>query len=179
MLTVYATVAPEYPRIEPFDYRAYAGSLPPIQNLQDVDVILYGEHIQTQSLFGLRSAQVLALHEKLYQGYDGGLQQPSDGWKDWISLASSLITVDESKWFGFYQKGAWLDLLTDPRKELRQPIPPLAAAEEPCYWSVDNKAVWDVLRISIELANRILNMLVDQEDDWFVRSYFLSFILLY
>ncbi|KAI8948342.1 hypothetical protein F4801DRAFT_557551 [Xylaria longipes] len=59
------------------------------------------------------------------------------------------IQVDEDSWFPFLKKNRWRS----------------TAANEPSIlsgnlWSVDDPKVWEELRISLELANRILNALV-------------------
>ncbi|KAI0188653.1 hypothetical protein EV127DRAFT_512895 [Xylaria flabelliformis] len=64
------------------------------------------------------------------------------------------IKVDESKWFKFFRKSRWWD----PEQ-----------GDEPALglrWSVDDPKVWEPLSIIIELANRMLNSLVNDEHDW-------------
>ncbi|KAI0551213.1 hypothetical protein F4679DRAFT_593659 [Xylaria curta] len=64
------------------------------------------------------------------------------------------IKVDDSKWFRFFRKSRWWDPDSgdEPALGLR--------------WSVDDPKVWAQMRIILELANRMLNALVDDEHNW-------------
>lgn len=62
------------------------------------------------------------------------------------------IEVDEDSWFPCFKKNRWYG----------------AVAKEPeflagSFWSVDDPKVWGELRIILELANRILNALIDDK----------------
>jgi hypothetical protein len=64
------------------------------------------------------------------------------------------VQIDESKWLPFLRKDRWYDLL-----QARQ-NPVLGRYGR---WSPDNTRVWEVLSISIELANRMFNALIDEK----------------
>ncbi|KAI3319686.1 hypothetical protein HD806DRAFT_525350 [Xylariaceae sp. AK1471] len=61
------------------------------------------------------------------------------------------IQVDESKWLSFLRKDRWYDLV--------QPEPLLGGA----HWSIDNPKVWEIMSISIELVNRMINALIEDK----------------
>ncbi|KAI1422950.1 hypothetical protein F5Y12DRAFT_716863 [Xylaria sp. FL1777] len=60
------------------------------------------------------------------------------------------IEVDESKWFSFFKKSRWWDSLGDN---------PLLGGYR---WTVDDPKIWRHLRVSIELADRILKTLIKE-----------------
>ncbi|KAI0903348.1 hypothetical protein F4823DRAFT_636216 [Ustulina deusta] len=67
------------------------------------------------------------------------------------------IKVDESSWFNFLKRDKWWDLEgRDDKLGVR--------------WSVDDPKVWAEFSPCLELANRMLNALVDHEHDWVVST---------
>ncbi|KAI1748475.1 hypothetical protein F4782DRAFT_534448 [Xylaria castorea] len=66
------------------------------------------------------------------------------------------IKVDESKWFKFFRRSRWWD--PDPEAGHDSALG--------LQWSVDDPKVWAQFSVILELANRMLNALVDDEHDW-------------
>ncbi|KAI1128987.1 hypothetical protein F5Y10DRAFT_239279 [Nemania abortiva] len=64
------------------------------------------------------------------------------------------IRVDESTWFSFFKRSRWWDpdLPRDTELDLQ--------------WSIDDPKVWAEFSTILELANRILNALVDDQHPW-------------
>lgn len=62
------------------------------------------------------------------------------------------IVVDEMKWFDFFRKERWYDWIHVPENFEED-----KAGET---WSVDDPKLWDMLRVIIELANRMLKALI-------------------
>ncbi|KAI1266519.1 hypothetical protein F5Y18DRAFT_425764 [Xylariaceae sp. FL1019] len=81
----------------------------------------------------------------------------SDKLDDLFSIfENERIEVQPDTWFNFFKKDRWFDLVC----EGTNPKPP-----DNTHWSVDNKALWDVLSISIELANRMLHAFMDDKHE--------------
>ncbi|KAI1115281.1 hypothetical protein F5Y14DRAFT_450099 [Nemania sp. NC0429] len=70
------------------------------------------------------------------------------GWMSRLLYEGELIVPREDTWFPFLAKDRWYDW-TDS-----------AASPNPQVWSVDDPAVWEVLRIALELVNRVLRTLI-------------------
>lgn len=168
-------LAPSHPNLPVSDYNLPDDlkddqrlNVPFPSNNTEADALFYAELEQMRLWKGCKSWQVPVINEKLYQGFPGGLQDAKTGWDAYTRLIPQLITVDESKWFSFFRKENWLDLRRLSAKQgVARPLPdPYWHAYD--GWSVDNDAVWTTLRISIELANRILKQLIAEENHWLV-----------
>ncbi|KAI1428714.1 hypothetical protein F5Y12DRAFT_711006 [Xylaria sp. FL1777] len=61
------------------------------------------------------------------------------------------IKVDETQWFKFLRKERWLDWIG---------FTPDFTQEPRRRWSVDEPKIWEFLRVSIELVNRIFKSLI-------------------
>ncbi|KAI1822030.1 hypothetical protein F4861DRAFT_516486 [Xylaria intraflava] len=64
------------------------------------------------------------------------------------------FTVDEDTWFDFFKKDRWYDVPA---------VEPILSQDK---WTVEDPMVWGELRIAIELANRMLNSLIDDKHDF-------------
>ncbi|KAI0147509.1 hypothetical protein GGR57DRAFT_515757 [Xylariaceae sp. FL1272] len=62
------------------------------------------------------------------------------------------IQVDETKWFPFFHKDRWYDCI-QPSADGR-------------YWSIDDSEIWEVLKVPLELANRIFSSLIEDQHDF-------------
>ncbi|KAJ8117642.1 hypothetical protein ONZ43_g4163 [Nemania bipapillata] len=165
-------LAPRAPALHPI---YYADAPPPDgnpQTLAELDSIFFTESFQRAYLRGLESWQAGPLMQFVYFSGKTGVmsgghlmadaepKQPISGstpetHQD-VSLRifhSERIQVDESKWFSFFRKDRWYDRI--------HPEPALGGAN----WSVDNPQVWDVIRISIELVNRMLRALIEDKHE--------------
>lgn len=183
----HSTFAPEYPRLDPRYYadnpdhdarfRGFARGL-------EEDRLFYSERYQNIILkistwqvgplnryvsFGPRFPKALGGHNRV-----GDKDDPSSVINPISRLTgvtyatndealmgvfhSERIKVDEPKWFRFFRKSRWWD----PEKRHDSALG--------LQWSVDDPKVWAQLSIVLELANRILSALVDDEHDWYVPS---------
>lgn len=73
------------------------------------------------------------------------------------------IEVDESTWFPFFRRDRWYDLdqgFSDTIVEAD------GKTWQTSTWSVGDDRVWDVLRFSLEIANRILKALIRDNNKW-------------
>ncbi|KAI1812348.1 hypothetical protein GGS20DRAFT_558351 [Poronia punctata] len=70
------------------------------------------------------------------------------------AFRAEMIEVDESKWYPCFRKDRWYDdTCPDPQLQGRG-------------WSVDIPEVWEHLRVSLEIANRIMAALIDEENEF-------------
>ncbi|KAI0467656.1 hypothetical protein F4859DRAFT_229333 [Xylaria cf. heliscus] len=180
----HSTFAPEYPRLHP---RYYADNPSRSQRFHgfahgfDEDRLFYSEHNQKCELkidawqvgplnryvsFGPRFPKILGGHSRVSNNRNDRSSVINDvrrltgityATNDEALLAVyrfERIKVDEPKWFRFFRRSRWWDPEQgdDPILGLR--------------WSVDDPRVWAQLSIILELANRMLNALVDDEHDW-------------
>ncbi|KAI0401308.1 hypothetical protein F4802DRAFT_619008 [Xylaria palmicola] len=150
----------EYPRRDP---KYYNDPLPEMLGLDrphegdDFDRLFFEEAIQKSSLAGYMW-QLTSLNRWLWFPRvglvsGGHLRRDAGSQSTYMSLFDeNLIKVDETKWFSFFRKGRWYDLSSDP--SVTKPVPKGGP------WSVDNPRVWSVMRIAIELADRVLKALI-------------------
>ncbi|KAI0447128.1 hypothetical protein F4803DRAFT_576059 [Xylaria telfairii] len=96
-------------------------------------------------------------HQKASASPFKGDPETHDGWKSQRLYEDGLIKVQEGSWANFFHKDRWLDW--DEKSAVLDGKP----------WSVDNPLVWDVLKISLELANRVLRAIL-KEDNPFMRT---------
>ncbi|KAI8944783.1 hypothetical protein F4801DRAFT_570554 [Xylaria longipes] len=68
------------------------------------------------------------------------------------------IKVDEKSWLPFLRKDRWFDWINFSLSDNKQPRPRRT-------WSVDDEEVWEALSVSLELANRILQALLNDRHD--------------
>ncbi len=80
----------------------------------------------------------------------GGHRSEDDNASFVEAYSRKSIEVNEAGWFDFLQKYRWYDLTKCWNSRVPEGGP----------WSVDNPKVWDNLRGSIELANRLLRALI-------------------
>ncbi|KAI0553398.1 hypothetical protein F4679DRAFT_580621 [Xylaria curta] len=69
------------------------------------------------------------------------------GWESKRLYDDGMIKPNEESWFSFFRKDRWLDWSKNAAVLNGEP------------WSIDNPQVWEVLSISLELANRVLRAL--------------------
>ncbi|KAI0197911.1 hypothetical protein F4808DRAFT_473487 [Astrocystis sublimbata] len=68
-----------------------------------------------------------------------------------------MIEVDETTWLPFLQKSRWYDWIE---------VPEAYDHDHPVReWSVDDDTVWAPLKLSLELANRMLNALIEDKNE--------------
>ncbi|KAI8635429.1 hypothetical protein F5Y19DRAFT_482660 [Xylariaceae sp. FL1651] len=77
--------------------------------------------------------------------------------RDFAVYYRERIKIDEAKWLPFFRKDRWFDWI--------QVSHPFAQSQPGRTWSVDDPKVWEVMRPSIELANRILGALIEDKHE--------------
>ncbi|GAW24501.1 hypothetical protein ANO14919_140880 [Xylariales sp. No.14919] len=128
----------------------------------DIDRLLTSEQYQKGMFLGGRTWELASMNQHLwgsaeYRLFPGG-HVPSDNPEEFRQAYERVrFTIDESKWFEFLQKFHWYDLFDDPNRPTRPTVPKGAP------WSVDVPSIWEVLAPSIELVNRILRALINEQ----------------
>ncbi|KAI0015735.1 hypothetical protein F4780DRAFT_783870 [Xylariomycetidae sp. FL0641] len=136
-----------------------------IQDDDELDKLMFLESWQMLKLYGIRTWQCGALNrfvtfrdgERMMSG--GHLTEDADRKTEYAHFwlhSPDRIQVDENSWFTCFKKSHWYDLDDgyDPRISGN--------------WSVDNPIVWENISVSIELANRILRLLIRERHPWIV-----------
>jgi hypothetical protein len=133
----------------------------------EIDRLFFSDTMYRLVLEGIRPWQLGPLNHALRfsdRGYvPGGHERatasafPTDppdhpGWVHHLIYSGELIKPDEATWFPFFRRDRWFDWSeTDPI---------LNGAS----WSIDHPAIWDALSVSLELANRMLLALVEDQN---------------
>lgn len=177
-------VMPEYPSTNVHEYtmpRRLERPTPaiPCPNYRELDRLFLTERLQKSAYSGLKTWETLPFAELLYDGFPGA-SDDGDQWSSWLQFVKTTVQVDESTWFEFFKKPRWFDYRVDPRVELKEPSPPWKQLpDDGVHWSVDTEPLWDVLRIAIEVANRVLKKLIEENNPWFVPTSLLIRALFY
>ncbi|KAJ3579028.1 hypothetical protein NPX13_g1535 [Xylaria arbuscula] len=186
----HSLLAPEYPRVN--DAKYYDPGGPPDQQLiplsyQEVDKFLAGEKVQRTKFYQLHTWQALIFRRYLQfsprTGFISGGHRPADAKTTGLpfnspqplGLPSSLptnllseeqkhfqvymnerIQVNEANWFSFFGKWRWFDWIHSIPDSTEQPER---------TWTVDDSDVWNILRVSIELADRMLKALIHDKNE--------------
>ncbi|RWA07288.1 hypothetical protein EKO27_g7816 [Xylaria grammica] len=128
----------------------------------DIDRLLASEQYQKGMFSGARTWELASMNQHLwgsaeYRIFPGG-HSPADNPEVFLEAYERVhFTIDESKWFEFLQKFHWYDLFDDPNRPTRPAVPKGAP------WSVDVPSIWEILTPSIELVNRILRALINEQ----------------
>jgi len=109
----------------------------PLPSERELDEF-FSERFQTQTCAGLRSWQLQALNQGIPE-----LPLPFD--------------INEADWYDVFQKHHWYDYITPA--DLNTP--------RPHKWGVDNPELWDELKVPIDMADRILALVI-VETNWYV-----------
>ncbi len=64
-----------------------------------------------------------------------------------------FVRVNEASWHPLFTQDRWFDLDVLIRDSVPNPVPTLGERD---IWSVDTPALWDELRVNVELADRLL-----------------------
>ncbi|KAI0968329.1 hypothetical protein F4678DRAFT_197781 [Xylaria arbuscula] len=146
--------APEFPRIDDpkyYDRNPVFLDRPPNGDA-DIDRFFCSEYYQEETLYSLHTWQAAVLRRYLQFHPDtgkisGGHQRDDvDDRVGRVVYERERIKVDEATWFPFFQKNRWFDWIEAAD----------SPDSKPKTWSVDEPQIWGYLRISIELANRML-----------------------
>ncbi|KAI0482086.1 hypothetical protein GGR56DRAFT_618420 [Xylariaceae sp. FL0804] len=168
-------LAPELPSLPP---RAYAGH--PIEIAEPAipwavqDRVFLAESHQKNNMHGLRSFQLGPLNGVLHDDISGGHAASPDKppLEQWEDFRAKMFQVDEARWLPCFRKHNWFDMTIPWRNHLKKPIPGLRKSGGPDRWSVDNDVIWDTLRIGIELAFRIYNVMIKERNEWLQTLFF-------
>ncbi|KAI1331390.1 hypothetical protein F5Y16DRAFT_395273 [Xylariaceae sp. FL0255] len=77
------------------------------------------------------------------------------------------LQIDESKWLPFLRKDRWFDWYQKP--------PSNSDEVEGKTWSVDDPDIWNAIKTSIELLNRMLEALIEDKNDSVCSAHFVAF----
>ncbi|KAI0404577.1 hypothetical protein F4802DRAFT_566532 [Xylaria palmicola] len=166
--TVHSGIAPEHPWLHPEFYaeKPYILGTGRFRDRNEIDRFLLSDTLRSQLFPGMQPWQfgvvnnALRLTEEgiLPGGHDRASASLLDGGPnidpDWFTdrlLENDLIKPDESSWFAFFRKDRWYDW--------RDGGPLLGGGP----WSIDHPLVWKQLSIPLELANRALRALVQDQ----------------
>lgn len=169
---IHSGLAPEYPSIAPENIDAWKSPDKeyPRPGNDELDRLFCSEREQMETVGGLRSWQVAALNS-VYDAANPDRELPSppldhtqEAWKRYWD---SQVIVNEESWFFWFHRSRFLDRRVDGVSTIRDPFPDVRMHKNP-WWTVDNAAMWRQLSPSIEMANRIMNMLIHMGNPWFV-----------
>ncbi|RYC54627.1 hypothetical protein CHU98_g11580 [Xylaria longipes] len=193
--TNHSVLAPAVPRINDPKYYDLDPVLPPNHpplTPADLDQLFSTEAAQTRRLKGIKTWEVAALNRyvrfSLGYSYLSAGHSPIDAERslpfsrfsvpepsrpspiieallntmetneerDFAVYLRERIQVDETLWFPFLRKSRWFDWI-----QVSQDFNSPAGKT----WSVDDPKVWEALRISLELVNRMLAALIDDKHE--------------
>ncbi|KAJ8127844.1 hypothetical protein O1611_g5793 [Lasiodiplodia mahajangana] len=194
----HSALAPRFPRIHDPKYYDQTPSMLPEDRPktdEDLDLLFATEDMQNESLGGMHTweASVLSHYARLSPDtiVSGG-HRPEDkesagsgsGLPSLVSPSPSSLSarvsalsietneerdlaiyqreriqVDETRWLPFLRKDRWFDH-TEGERDLRPGK----------TWTVDDPKVWEQLRVVLELANRVLEALIEDKHEGVVNS---------
>lgn len=167
----HSSLAPEFPN---------ANGLPlgpiPKPSYDELNRLFSAEREQTRGAnYGPRTWQLPVLGERLSFGgnvddadpaFTGG---PYSQWKDFLN---QCVRVHPDTWLSCFQANHWFDLRSNLLDSLRMPTPGLNRDYMPypdkTWWSMDNEAVANNVRLALEVATRVLRQLCAEQNEWCV-----------
>ncbi|KAI0973309.1 hypothetical protein F4678DRAFT_477770 [Xylaria arbuscula] len=190
----HSILAPEFPRIDDPKYYDQILTLPEDErprSAADEDRLFCTEYLQVDALYGPPTWKTIALnhygrfspdtvvsggHRPMDKRTEGlvfnmpsftpsapflGLQRASERRtnldRDWAIYLRDRIKVDEKKWLSFLRRENWFDWTSVPVD--------FTHSEAGKTWSVDDPKLWEVLSVSLELTNRIMEALIRDKHD--------------
>ncbi|KAI1757476.1 hypothetical protein F4782DRAFT_546607 [Xylaria castorea] len=168
---VHSGLAPSHPRLHP----QYYDCVPPIDEFaiptsdKGVDDVLLAEEYQRSVFYGNPSWRIAPLNSVI--SWDGipdmlGGHRPGDDqlYPDLIDdYMAQRIEVDESTWFPFFRRDRWFNMDQDFPETI---VEADGTTWQTRTWNVDDDRIWNVVRFSLEIANRILMTLVQDNNRW-------------
>ncbi|KAI1342268.1 hypothetical protein F5Y15DRAFT_430660 [Xylariaceae sp. FL0016] len=131
----------------------------PTRSNAELDRFYHGLVNQERVNMGLHSPMAAALNGVLDSSptaqLSGGHLKSVDRQANLDTYKNLRIEVDETRWFPFFRKELWYDVGD-----------PMFTEDSTRKWSVDDAGVWENLRFTLELADRILKMLIEDKDEW-------------
>lgn len=180
--TYHSFLAPKFPNIDdPKYYDRYPkpGVDHCPKNYAESDSVFQSEKVQRRCLWGAETWQVAALNRRLCipssadlmfsghrkdapeqpspRGRPYFLRQPAERSDGFTFYQSHRIEVNEKRWLPFLRKDRWFDWVHFSPDETR--------SRPNKTWSVDDPQLWDALKVSIELTDRILKALLEDKHD--------------
>ncbi|KAI1738295.1 hypothetical protein F4680DRAFT_450051 [Xylaria scruposa] len=164
-------IGPLNPRLHPkyYDYEPRKDKFEIPTRNEIVDDILLSEEFQRSILFGNPTWRVAPLNSVL--SWDEipdilGGHRPGDD-KRYPELLQDYmeqrINVDERKWFPFFRRSRWYNMDLESPETI---VETDGTTWETDTWSVDDERIWKVIRFSLEIANRILLVLIQDNNRW-------------
>ncbi|KAI0468218.1 hypothetical protein F4859DRAFT_491922 [Xylaria cf. heliscus] len=163
---LHSGLAPEIPRFDdPIHYADMTGKLPTRAPPSDeeIDRLFRTETYQEQLNQGIKTWEAAILNR--WVRFSPRLGHISAGHMlgdagDYAKTLQDIfdvekIKVDESRWEMWLKKHHWLDWVEES--------PPGRDREK--TWSVDDEKIWSILRITIELVDRVIKTLVEEKHD--------------
>ncbi|KAI1309585.1 hypothetical protein F5Y03DRAFT_404185 [Xylaria venustula] len=126
------------------------------RNGAEFDRLFFSEMMQRLEFGGGTTLEAASLNRHLFGIESGGHLSKDNPHLFAEAYSRRSIQVNESRWLPFLRKTHWLDL------HVTRGYTP-----EGGPWSVDNPKIWDNLKASIELANRIFVALAANRDNGF------------
>ncbi|KAI1125517.1 hypothetical protein F5Y10DRAFT_284194 [Nemania abortiva] len=169
---VHSNIAPVNPKLDPryYDIVPRVDEFAPPRDSAEVDEILVTEEFQRSRYMGVTTWNIPPLNSVL--SWDGaptllGGNRPGDD-KIYDQLLgdymSQRIEVDERTWLPFFRRNRFYNL--DLGGEEDTIVESDGTKWKVGVWSVDDNRVWDVLRFSIEIANRIFIAMIRDNNQW-------------
>ncbi|KAI0869580.1 hypothetical protein GGS24DRAFT_511783 [Hypoxylon argillaceum] len=182
----HSTLAPSQPRIDDpkyYDQDPTATTKRGTPTYPEIDRVFLTEELQREVMSGINTWQAATLNRHLRfspnTGYISGGHRPedhksrgiafsisnpqvslieleSDEERDFKVYERERIKVDESKWLPFLRKSRWFDWVE---------VEATFKSEPGRTWSADDPKVWGVMRVILELVNRILEALIEDKHD--------------
>ncbi|KAI1332860.1 hypothetical protein F5Y16DRAFT_418791 [Xylariaceae sp. FL0255] len=129
----------------------------------EFDRMCWHEITQRSFLGGLRTGEAASLSSHVWfspnPGFCPGGHRPADRGMEQTLLSyfgNWGLRVDETQWLPFLQKYRWYDWTETS---------PFGLSGPPRHWSVEEPRIWNVLKISIELAHRVLESLIQEKHE--------------
>ncbi|KAI0194354.1 hypothetical protein EV127DRAFT_503695 [Xylaria flabelliformis] len=167
----HAGLAPSHPRLDPkyYDCVPSDDEFDTPTTYEEIDEIFLAEEYQRSVFFGNPSWRIAPLNSVL--SWDGipeilGGHRPGDD-KRYPDLLKDYmeqrIEVDESTWLPFFGRNRWYNM------DLESPdtiVEANGTTWETSTWNVDDERIWNVVRFSLEIANRILMRMIRDNNRW-------------
>lgn len=151
---VHSCLAPIMPELDPkyyYDLDPTADTVMPMPSEVDLDRLFHSERVQQQSLGGPKTRQLGVLNTNTFMSPSGHTYEND-------SMAATAFTVNEDNWLPCFQRPRWYNLFDIPKPNTPAYLPLTVRNGT----HVDNDRVWDDLRPSVELANRILQVMATE-----------------
>ncbi|KAI0142673.1 hypothetical protein GGR57DRAFT_508750 [Xylariaceae sp. FL1272] len=157
--------APEFPRLnDPLYYGEFpnGGSAGP-QDFADADSVLFEEEFQRRQLLGLKTWEAGALSRYVRFSPESEFMSGGHRPEDHTPVVANIlyyrdrIAVHEEGWLPLFRKDRWYDWIESK--------PSTPEGQMGKTWSVDDPRIWAELRVSLELADRMMKAIIHEQVD--------------